>query len=509
MAGSSQPLPQNIPRQYTFFDLLAILCHAIQCLSQNRRETIYRTFTAGYQNHYKGVRRRFPFLIAGGDQATAHYLGLTPTHARQILDALHSAQSDSDWVMILGVIEAIDQLLDLKENLERFLWGKRCPVIPLDPDRRANGQVSQHYYRFDALNPATREYGLLLPREPCQWRRASERSMDSVGFCPLSVMKNYLWVRPDAGYQVVNLYSDFHLASDSRLKLVTSPLCSQTPFLLRYHPEHSSFEIEYLEAGTAAVNALLRRVMDISVQEGADIAMFPELMASPASIRDCAAYVQANWRQGFPKLTLLPTCEYDGGQGWVNELTALDADGSCIFTYHKQHPFRLEKKRPGGGAAKPETFDEPIQADQIIYLLHVPGIGRIGFLICSDVFRPGYLDFLMEELKVTLLLHVVFSPGADLLERMDSTAKRNSCDVVVCNTCAAWDAAEKNPGDRPPVEILDKPMVNIYYPYGHKYNDPLPPPVTCVRQPCPGCAFVIELADTYGGRPVPVSHRYE
>lgn len=518
MAVNPQAPSQTTARQYTFFDLLAILCCEIRRLSQDRQGTIYRIFrsNANYTKYYKSVRQRFPFLAVGGGQSIVYYHSLTPQQASQILDALGSARSDLDWVMILAVIEAIDQLLELKENLRAFLQDKRCPVTPLSPDERGSDRVSQYYYRFDALNPATKEYGFLLPREPCQWQRTGSRSMDSVGFCPLSVMKNYLWVRPGAGYQIVNLYSDFHLSPDSRLRLVTSPLGSQTPFLLHCQPERSSFEIEYLDASTPVTNARLQNVINISVQERANIAMFPELMASPASIRDCAAYIQDHWKLNFPNLILLPTSEYDGEQGWVNELTALDADGACIFTYHKQHPFRLEKKRqgesPGGEPAGPEVFDEPIQPDQTVYLLHVPGIGRIGFLICSDVFRKGYLDFLMEELKVTLLLHIVFSPGADLLNRMLATAERNSCDVVMCNTCAAWDEVEKIPDERAPVEILDKPMVNIYYPDGHngrKCTGPQPPPLTCTRQECTGCAFVIEVASTYGGQQIPVRHRYE
>lgn len=516
MTINPQAFSQNTAPQHTFFDLLAILCCEIRRLPQDRQGTIYRAFTANYEKYCKGIRQRFPFLTVGCGQSIVYYHSLTPPHANQIIDALNSAQSDSDWVLILAAIEAIDQLLELNENLRSFLQDKRCPVTPLGPGERESDRVSQYYYRFGALNPATREYGLLLPREPCQWQRTGSRSMDSVGFCPLSVMKNYLWVRPDAGYQIVNLYSDFHLSSHSRLRLVTSPLSSQTPFLLHCHPESSSFEIEYLDASAPATNARLHKMMDISVQEGTNIAMFPELMASASSIRDCAKYIQANWNRDFPNLTLLPTCEYACGQGWVNELTALDADGACIFTYHKQHPFRLEKKpegkSPDGKPAHPNIFDEPIQPDQIIYLLHVPGVGRIGFLICSDVFRRGYLDFLMEELKITLLLHIVFSPGADLLDRMLSTAKRNSCDVVMCNTCAAWDDAEKIPDKRAPVEISDKPMVNIYYPYGHnvpKYNRPQPPPLTCTQRECTGCAFVIEVAGAYSGQPVPVRHRYE
>lgn len=515
MAVGPQALSQNAAQQYTFYDLLAILCCEMQRLPQARQGDIYRVFSANanYAKYHKSIRERFPFLTVSCDQSAVYYYSLTPKQAKQILGALGSAKSDFDWAAILAIIEAIDQLLELKENLGRFLQDKRCPIAPLSPDEQAHARVSQYYYRFEALNPATKGYGLLLPREPCQWERTSSRSMDSVGFRPLSVMKNYLWVRPDIDYQIVNLHSDFHLSSDPRLKIVTSPLSSQTPFLLHCHPESSSFEIEYLDACTPATNARLKKMIDISVQERANITMAPELMASADSIHDCAKHIQDSWQLDLPNLILLPTCEYAGEQGWVNELTALDADGGCIFTYHKQHPFQLDKKRSGESSdaepADPEVFYEPIQADKVIYLLHVPGIGRIGFLICSDVFRPGHLDFLTQELKVTLLLHTVFSPGSDLLDRMLATAKRDLCDVVMCNTCAAWDEAEKNPDERAPVEISDKPMVNIYYPYGHKYNSPQPLPVTCTQQGCTGCAFVIEVASTYGSRQIPVSHRYE
>ncbi len=510
MTDELQAFSAHAAQPGTFFDLLAVLCHGIRGLPGARQENVYRTFSANYVEYNKSVRVRFPFLDDNESQSVVYYYSLTQEHAKQVLRALSCAESDADWAMILAVVEVIDQFLDLKANMEHFLQDKPCPVIPLDPDEHS--RASHHYRRFDALNPATKDYGLLLPREPCRWQRTGNRTMDSVGFNPLAVMENYIWVRPDADYRIVNLHSDFHLPPDRRLKLVTSPLSSQAPFLLHWHPENNSFEIEYIEDCTPAINARFEKAVLISAEEQAAIAVFPEMMASRASIRHCARYVRSHWELEMPSLILLPTCEYAGEEGWVNELTALDEDGGCIFAYHKQHPFRLEVKPeerpPDGTPVRPETFDEPIRADRVVYLLHVPGVGRIGFLICSDVFREGYLDFLMQELKVTLLLHVAFSPGADLMERMLATANRNLCDVVLCNTCAAWDQPWKAPEKRSPVKILNKPMINIYYPYGHKYSSPKPPPVTCTGE-CTGCAFIMEIANTYGGRQIPVSRRRE
>lgn len=501
---------------YTFFDLLSLLCFGIRSLPEERQEAVYRIFSAEYEEYYRRVRARFPFLAGGESRFPVYYYSLSPEHAARILEALASAQSDSQWADILSVIEAIDQLLVLEENLKKYLLDKRCPVEPPDAAEQGGAQVSQYYYRFDALNPATKAYGLILPQESCRWRRTSGRSMDSVAFHPLSVMRNYTWVRPDFNYRIVNLYADFQLSSGQRLKLVTSPLAAQAPFLLHCKKESRTFEIEYLDESAPAVESRLKKVFDIAVQEQAHIVMFPELMASPASIRWCEEYIRKNWQMRFPNLILLPTCEYARGQGWVNELTALDADGCRIFRYHKQHPFRLEKRRRDGtgGGTQEEPFgffDEPIQADRVIYIVHVPHVGQIAFLICADVFRPGYLDDLTRQLRATLLLHVAFSPGEDLLGRMLATAKRDLCDVVLCNTCAAWDEAEKNPADRAPVRILDKRMVNIYLPYGHKYPDaPQSPLLTCAQPTCSGCAFVIEIAGQYSAHaPIPVIHRYE
>lgn len=373
------------------------------------------------------------------------------------------------------------------------------------------------YRQFDSLNPATREYGLLLPRAACQWQRPSTRSMGSVGFCPLSVMKNYLWVRPGLGYRIVNLYADFGRPPGRRLKIVASPLCSQAPFLLHCRPENSTFEVQYLPAGTEEVNTRFEKALRLCAEEHADIVIFPEMLASPASLRHCAQYVRSHWEWDMPKLILLPTCEYMGGQGWVNEWVALDADGHGLFAYHKQHPFRFERKPEKGMPSRepsclvpirPEFFDEPIRADRTLYLLHVPGIGRIGFLICSDVFREGYLDILLQELRVTLLLHTVYSTGTDLLERMLATAQRYLCDVVVCNTCAAWDNPLMAPEKRLPVDASGRALLNKYYPYGHKECRPLPGTTGCRQGECPSCVFVMEVADRYDGRQIPVSRRY-
>lgn len=525
MTEKSQARSPSAEQPDTFFDILAILCYGIHCLPNARQENVYRIFSASYEGYNKSVREKFLFL-AGNGQSVAYYYSLTDGQATQLLAALRSAESDAEWAMLLAAVEAIDSLLELRANLERFLLDKPCPAIPLNPEDQPH--ASSDYRRFDILNPATRDYGLLLPREPCRWQRQSERTMDSVSFRPLSAMKNYIWVRPDFDYQIINLHSKFDLLPDQRLKIVASPLCSQAPFLLHCHPENCSFEIEYTDDGTSKINARFEKAIHISVEEQANIAVFPEMMASPSSIRHCAKYVRTHWKQDMPNLILLPTCEYLGKQGWINELTALDADGGCIFTYHKQHPFRFEKKlekktpdavtndgqspgieRSDRELERPKVFDEPIHADRMIYLLHIPGVGRIGFLICSDVFREGYLDALLQELKVTLLLHIVYSPGADLLERTLAAAKRNLCDVIVCNTCAAWDDATIASEKRPPVKMPNNPLINKYYPYGHKYSSPQPSLNTCARQECPGCVFVVEAANTYGGRQVPVIKRYQ
>ena len=155
----------------------------------------------------------------------------------------------------------------------------------------------------------------------------------------------------------------------------------------------------------------------------------------------------------------------------------LDAYGDSILTYKKQHRFPLEHK----GA----KYFEPLEdADHNLYVLHIDGVGRLGIIICADIFKQDMMLTLLECYHINCLLVLAYSPGYGRFFDQISQAQRTSCEVVWCNTCAAY--GENSAG---------KPCV-AYWSYGHKDRE-------CIKEnncgkvspdECAGCAFEIEIA---------------
>lgn len=482
----------EFPSDGTFYDLLAVLCYRINILPVHIQRGAYMEFKCRYEKYYQDAITLFPFLSMQGKETLTLYSDMSCDEAIKILSATAVNENINLAARLLAVIVAIDTALDLDYNLSVYLTDKRCCA-------NEDGNISQCYYAFEALNDRTLQcYGKLIPREECIWERKSYRNADTVAYEALSFLKNYIWLPPDSEFKLQNLYTDFKIPEKRGLRIVFSPLSAKAPFLINTPQETTTFEVEYCNNCSYQTDTRLMAVTDYAVHENADIVFFPELMAAKENVYNFIKYIKQNWSCKYPHLILLPTCEYKQNEMWINSLTALDCDGNIVFTYNKQHPFQWDKKCQTDDDRIESRF-EPIMPDNMIYVIHVPGIGRIGFMICSGIFKPGYLEYLLGQLKLTLLLHISFSPGKDLLMRKLQYSISKSCDVVLCNTCAAWDEIIKKPSERVDVKINKNDFISVYCPFGHKQTSICAKDVSCGTKRCKGCAFFLELSADYSG----------
>lgn len=479
----------------TYYDLLAMLCWMIRMRVPNSQQ-LYEEYTTHYSDLIAGRNRRFPELLAKGKTSPVLYKPL-PLDTLTVVQALFRPEPPAlcpDWHMVLAVIEALDNLIVPEENLGSFRQKRRI-FDPCDTSRQAI-DVSESVYDLFPLNPNTKEkYGELYPKTPCRWSRDNGRSMDTVSGDPLSCLHHYLWVRPNAGWTTEHLLLAPSQTDGGPIRVLLSPLTRNAPFQLETPDEGDHFYIHYDPTAALEVTDNTKRAIETAIRERVRLSVLPEIMASPDCVRECARFIQDMDGVELPQLFLLPTCEYQKEGQCYNELLVLDGDGYCVLEYHKQHPFRLD-------VSNEKHYFEPITSDNHLCVIHTWDMGRIGILICSDVFKPDYLEYILKEYRVTLLLHILFSSGQDLLLRRLALTNSYMCDTLLCNTCAAWNAD----GQPPNVRDLKKPpeggIVAGYLPNGHRNTNPLVFSGCETPDKCRGCAVIAELPDQYK-KPVP------
>lgn len=496
-----QTFSSCFPASGTYYDLLAALCFSLSTLGERTKQKAYQLVTGNPERYRNSAAKEYPFLSNRGYERLTLYSDLRYEDARRILNLLDNVDNESSASIVLGIIMLVENLLDTEHNLSVFLSNKRCTSKEM-------GDVSDTYFAFEGLNEKTLcIYGRLIPRERCSWARGKERNPDTVAQDPLSFLKKHIWIAPTHDYSLVNLYTDFNIPEGRGLRVVFSPLMDKAPFQTVPSQDLHTYEVQYDQSCIQQISKRIKAVIDWAIQENADIVFFPELMASQENIEECRTFIKEKWNCKNPHLLLLPTTERQNDGNWINQLTALDDAGNEIFSYHKQHPFQWDIKEHNSDDIIAHRF-EPIVADNIVYVLHAPGIGRIGFLICSDVFKPGYLEYLLQQLKLTVLLHSTFSAGKELMVRKLQQSVTASCDVVLCNTCAAWDQMEKPINDRNPVTVKENDFIYAYFPSGHKMHRMCTTNITCSERACTGCGFFLELATSYTGSVVPPTQMF-
>lgn len=485
----------NELKNITFYDLLAALCYKIGKVDKEEKKRIYRAY---YQNYVEIEKKAEDVLglhlIA--DIRDVFNSDLDDTRACEFLKQMNHSE-DGDLLAMAG-ISLIDKYLGTNGLPRAFL--KDCPIVD---DTGAVIGVSQHFKKFDALNPKTAEtWGTILPLVECFWEKTSVRNMETVSEDPLSLLRHHIWLPSCSSYTLHNLIYKDGLPRKETLNILASPITNVAPFRITLFEDRANFKIEYDEMYSQRVVDIFKNEVSHAIDTDIDIAIFPEMLGSEECVRITSKFYQENWNARIPVLTLLPTREYcidTTNKTYVNELAVLDEDGNAIICYHKQHPFEYDKITVAECDKLSKRFFEPIVADHELFIIHIPGAGRIGIMICSDIFDSNLREYLIKQNKLTLLLHPSFSGGLDLLERAYSTADENSCDVVLCNTCAAFlpeGEIEKPITSRETLEQVDANVCR-YFAYGHKSRKSFSASTKCVSSKCSGCYTLFKIPFGY------------
>lgn len=460
------------------YDLLGWLCGTISALSKPEQEELIKQYNP--QKRTKVVENSFDWFCMKGAQKENDYEFLEESQIEIICKTVIDwMKTNSDRICILYLLTYVEAYFDFEKAFKHFLTDQ------------LSERVTMNAWNFVALNSNYKEVkGILIPKFEPLWKKNYGHSSMELEISPFSLLEKYIWIPETVdGWKLLNIYIDdeyIRISKNKPLKIIASPGQKEVTFC--YHcDENNKFFIDgYDEAACEELENKIENILESSVEEQAHILLFPEMIGTKKIVENVCGYLGENDNE-YPMLIFLPTTEELISKEkniYQNTLCVVDGNGEKLAEYHKQHSFCLEKKNKD--TQNMNKYYEPIEEDKHISVFHVKGVGRIGVLICADVFSRELKKYLFEKLQINILLVMAFTSGIDSFFRALAPAQEAVCDVVWCNTCAAYENHSS-----------DKPVV-AYFSYGHKDQSMQAHPCCDENsKKCQSCMITIKIATAY------------
>lgn len=466
------------------YDVMAMLCHKIRLLSNEIQKDLYRAFWANPELAQLEIENIFSFLSRRNADGAFVYNTLSMEDVQSIGAEIEKwSATITDRKLMLYLLVYLDRYINFDESIELFFAS-----LP--------SSLPNTCY-FDCLNSnELMSWGKLLPRFEPNWAKCNSRGRPSLEEDPLSIMRNYIWVEDLGDWEISNVYSpNWTCFTDTSYTIVCSPVTNRPTFdyicvegedcnyykITNYHEDDQELLLNRFE-----------RIMAIANTKRANIVLFPEMISSRESQLESQRITTEHWEYSYPRILCLPSSEFNDHGEWKNQTIVLNDSGHEVFHYNKQQAFQLDlakaiKGNDGVDKKQYVKYFEPIQPDHKLTIMHVKGLGRIGVIICADIFNTELCNILLSKYEIRLLLIMAYTAGYDQFFREISSAQITSCDVIWCNTCAAYTAFQK------------KGPAVAYFSYGHREcGENLVPHCNLpIGTLCNGCVATITIDPLY------------
>ena len=466
------------------YDVMATLCHNIRLLSKDVQKRMYRAYWASPELAHMEIESIFSFLNRRNSAGAFIYNTLSIEDIQIIGAEIEKwKMAANDKKLMLYLLIYLDKYIDFNESIECFFAS-----LP--------SSLPNTCY-FDCLNSnELMSGGKLLPRFEPNWVKGNSRGKPSLEEDPLSMMRHYFWVEDISDWEINNVYSpNWTCFKDTSYTIVCSPVTNQPTFdYINVEGEDCNyFKItNYHEDAQVLLLERFEKILAHANTKQANIVLFPEMISSRDSQKKCQRITAEHWEYSYPRILCLPSSEFNDDGNWKNQTIVLNDSGHEVFRYNKQQAFQLDSAKTitgSDGAEKKQyvKYFEPIQPDHKLTIMHVKGLGRIGIIICADIFNTELCNMLLSKYEIRLLLIMAYTAGYDQFFREISSARPTSCDVIWCNTCAAYTAFKKT-----------GPAV-VYFSHGHQAcgENRVPhcnPPSGTL---CDGCVATITIDPLY------------
>ena len=187
------------------------------------------------------------------------------------------------------------------------------------------------------------------------------------------------------------------------------------------------FEVQYL-------NNRFRADYLAASQNGVCVLFYPEMLGTEGIVEEHAGYnvmvrdmslEQLGNGVNVPKLTLLPSCWKDGS----NYVTIVYQDGTVIGRQYKRKPFVDVHEKKQEAIIPREEY--------CYYIIHIPGVHRIGVMLCAEFLDDELRMFMTRDLQITLLIVPSYSHGErDFLNLLHS-GRSYGTSVIWGDCCGA------------------------------------------------------------------------
>lgn len=248
----------------------------------------------------------------------------------------------------------------------------------------------------------------------------------------------------------IQIFSIPYIGFDTfRFRAINDPSISEPdeiegPFYIEYLPE---YETENIQRVTA--------LLDLAIQKGANIVIFPEFIMSEGMKNAVQTYLRQMQYDKKKRLILVlaGTCyHWDGQSTGNNVLHMFNANGMEIGRYYKYSPFYTPKEEQVHGAKVSSTKSDGSMGQrqyckncEILsapgkecVLLDIDGVGRVLPAICRDVIDGDYTSDLADLFMPSFLLVPAWSKSVNSFDtRLTSLADTIHVASLLCNCCNA------------------------------------------------------------------------
>lgn len=215
-----------------------------------------------------------------------------------------------------------------------------------------------------------------------------------------------------------------------KLNVAASPITGTPPFSTRFQKNRylQVFSLDYHEDEFNAMNSLVWKKILKAGEQGAEIVVFPEMLGNPtmeSSIQRQIRTVSDSTRQKLPSMIVLPTFF----EGEHNYCCVLDRYGNEITRQYKQSPYVMYDRNG--------EYMENITGSNIVKIFHYEGIGRFAIMICKDFLTTRYMERIMRNFMLTMIIVPAYSTGSYDFRMSFEMCAHDYCNVIWINSCAA------------------------------------------------------------------------
>ncbi len=248
----------------------------------------------------------------------------------------------------------------------------------------------------------------------------------------------------------IQIFSIPYIGFDTfRFRAINNPsICEadeiRGPFYVEYPPEYEEDNIQRVTA-----------LLDLAIQKGANIIIFPEFIMSER-MRDAVQTYLRQMQYDKKKrliLVLAGTCyHWDGKSRGNNILHIFNAKGMEVGRYYKYSPFLIQKEERIHGADVSSTKSAGLterrqycincemlsDPGKECVLLDIEGVGRVLPAICRDVIDGEYTSYLADLFLPSFVLVPAWSESVNSFDtRLKSLADTIHAASLLCNCCNA------------------------------------------------------------------------